>query len=102
MALDSGVEPLLHALAALRRLRGTPLDPFGWSRVRRLERALARWYEAVLERLCAALSAENRDEAAAIAALAREIRGYEAIKEARAERVRPLVERRLEAFGSRR
>jgi len=101
LALDNA-EPLLRALAALRRLRGTPLDPFGWSRVRRLERELGRWYEDVLERLCGALTAESRDEAAAIAALAGEIRGYEAIQEARAARVRPLVEARLAALRSRR
>ena len=101
LALDASFEPSLHALASLRRLRGTPFDPFGYTRARRLERELARWYEAVLDELCASLSAENRAEVIAIAALAQEIRGFESIKEARVERVRPIMQRRLEAIRAR-
>jgi indolepyruvate ferredoxin oxidoreductase len=102
LAFDRDFEPTLHALVSLRRLRGTPFDPFGYTRARRLERELARWYESLLDELCGALSAENRGEALAIAALAEEIRGFESIKQARAERVRPLVERRLAALRARR
>ncbi len=102
LALDTSFEPALHVLAALRRLRGTPLDPFGHTRARRLERDLARWYESVLDDLSSGLSAENRPEAIAIAELAQEIRGFESIKEARAQRVRPMMERRLEAIHARR
>jgi indolepyruvate ferredoxin oxidoreductase len=101
LALGPDAEPLLHALVSLRRLRGTPFDPFGWTRARRLERELARWYEGVLDALCGALSADSRAEAIAIAGLTGEIRGYEAIKEERAARVRPVVERRLEAIRAR-
>ncbi|MFI5314814.1 MAG: indolepyruvate ferredoxin oxidoreductase family protein [Myxococcota bacterium] len=102
LALGSDFEPALHALAALRRLRGTPFDPFGYTRARRLERDLARWYENVLDELCSALSAENRRDAVETASLAQEIRGFESIKEARAARVLPLVERRLQALRARR
>jgi indolepyruvate ferredoxin oxidoreductase len=101
LALDD-FEPALHFLVSLRRLRGTPLDVFGYTRARRLERELARWYEAVLDELAAALCADNRAESVAIAELAQEIRGFESIKEARAARVRPLVERRLQALRARR
>jgi indolepyruvate ferredoxin oxidoreductase len=102
LALDASFEPGLHALASLRRLRGTPFDPFGYTRARRLERGLARWYESVLYELSSGLSAENRAEAIAIAELAQEIRGFESLKETRAERVRPIIERRLEAIRIRR
>jgi indolepyruvate ferredoxin oxidoreductase len=102
LALGTDFEPALRALASLRRLRGTPFDPFGYTRARRLERELARWYETVLDELASRLSAENRAEAIAIAELAQEIRGFESIKEARAKRVRPIVERRLEAIRARR
>jgi indolepyruvate ferredoxin oxidoreductase len=101
LALGPDFEPALHALVSLRRLRGTPFDPFGWTRARRLERELARWYEALLETLCAGLSRENRGDAREIAALAGEIRGFEGVKEARASQVRPVVERRLAAFRGR-
>jgi indolepyruvate ferredoxin oxidoreductase len=101
LALDASFEPTLHALVSLRRLRGTPFDPFGYTRARRLERELARWYEAVLDELAGALSAENRGEAIAIAELAQEIRGFESLKEERAERVRRVMERRLQAIRAR-
>ncbi len=97
LALE-GFEPALHALVSLRRLRGTPFDFFGYTSARRLERELARWYESVLDELAALVSGENRGEVTAIAALAEEIRGFESIKEARVERVRPIVERRLQAL----
>ncbi|HXX49634.1 MAG TPA: indolepyruvate ferredoxin oxidoreductase family protein [Myxococcota bacterium] len=102
LALGPDFEPLLQLLASLRRLRGTPFDPFGWTRARRLERELARWYEGVLDELCTGLSAENRGEALAIAALAGEIRGFESVKESNAARVRPIAERRLTAWRERR
>ena len=88
----------LRFLVSLRRLRGTPLDPFGRTRARKLERELARWYDALLGELCAAVTAENKAEAIAIASLAGEIRGFEALKEQRAERVLPLCEARLRAL----
>jgi len=98
LALGAWIEPLFAALAGARRLRGTPFDPFGWTRVRRLERELARWYEHVIDTLAAHLRAENRTEALEIARLAEGIRGYEEIKEARAAELRPILERKLAAF----
>ena len=101
LELGSWIEPGLALLAAGKRLRGGAFDPFGWTRVRRLERELARWYESVLERLVAGLRAENRAEALEIAALFGRIRGYESIKERRAAELRPLLERKLEAWSAR-
>jgi len=101
LALGAWIEPLFAALAASRRLRGTPLDPFGWTRARRLERELARWYEGVLDVLAARLCTENRAEALEIARLAEEIRGYERIKETRAAEIRPVVDRKLAALAAR-
>jgi len=101
VALGEWAEPLFGALAAARRLRGTPLDPFGWTRVRRLERELARWYEGVLDALAGKLCVENRGEALEIARLVEGIRGYEGIKEARAAELRPVIERKLAALSER-
>ncbi len=98
LALGAWIEPVFAALAAARRLRGTALDPFGWTRARRLERELASWYEGVLDAVAAHVRAENRAEALEIVRLAEGIRGYEGIKEARAAELRPIIERKLAAL----
>ncbi len=72
-------------LARLRWLRGTPLDPFGYTAERRMERALIRQYERdmaeVLER-----AADNPDAAVALAELPLQIRGFGPVKEANERR----------------
>jgi indolepyruvate ferredoxin oxidoreductase len=61
-------------------LRGTPLDPFGYTEERRTERALVREYEESVERLLAGLTPQNHALAVQIAAIPDEIRGYGHIK----------------------
>ena len=100
LALGKPYELAFRALRGMKRLRGTPFDVFGWTRVRRLERALARWYEDVLDTIAQHLRAENRAEALEIVRLAEGIRGYEGIKEARAAELRPIIERKLAAFAA--
>ena len=68
-------------LARLKGLRGTALDPFGRSAERRTERALIGEYRACIEELLASLSAERLDQAAEIARIPEEIRGYGHVKE---------------------
>ncbi len=78
IALPGGVaRPAFRALAAMRRVRGTPLDVFGWARHRREERALADEYEALVRE---ALGARPYDEIVDLAASVQAIRGYEGIK----------------------
>ena len=72
-------------LRALRRLRGTPFDPFGRSEVRKVERALIEEYRGMVLR---ALSSADPDTAAEIAALPDLVRGYESIKLRNVERFR--------------
>jgi len=67
-------------LAALKGLRGTALDVFGYAEVRREERALIGEYRALVERALAALSPERHDTAVALAELPDMIRGYESVK----------------------
>jgi indolepyruvate ferredoxin oxidoreductase len=67
-------------LAALKGLRGTAFDIFGYAEVRREERALIGEYRALVERALSALSPERHDTAVALAELPDMIRGYEAIK----------------------
>ncbi len=80
--------PGVRALAKAKRLRGTPLDPFGRAEVRKLERALVVEYEDVVRRLVAGLQPSNIDHAIRIASLPDQIRGYEELK------VRRIVEYR--------
>ncbi len=69
-------------LAKLKGLRGGPLDLFGASEERRMERRLIADYEAGLEKMAAELNAERLPLAVQIASLPDQIRGYGHIKEA--------------------
>ena len=80
--------PAMAALAAGKRLRGTPLDPFGRAEVRRVERALVDEYTAALRVVASRLDQAGFEQAVTVAALADEVRGYEHIKLERAARVR--------------
>ncbi|MDB5446015.1 MAG: pyruvate ferredoxin/flavodoxin oxidoreductase family protein, partial [Phenylobacterium sp.] len=70
------------ALAKLKGLRGTPLDPFGHTPERRMERQLIADYEAGLDRLLAGLTAERLPLALKIAEIPQQIRGFGHIKDA--------------------
>ncbi len=72
--------PMLKRLRALRRLRGTPLDMFGYARVRRVERKLIGEYRQLIESLLPHLNEDNNELAVEIAELPDLIRGYEGIK----------------------
>ncbi len=80
--------PALALLRRSRRLRGTPLDPFGHAHVRRVERALVGEYRALVDGALEHLTPASADQVAAIAALPDVIRGYEDIKLAGVERFR--------------
>jgi indolepyruvate ferredoxin oxidoreductase len=67
-------------LARLKWLRGTAFDPFGYSAERRVERQLIDDYEEVVEELLAALSLDNHGQAAEIARIPEQIRGYGHVK----------------------
>src|SRR5579872_3110441 len=71
----------LNILKRFKRLRGTPLDIFGLSAHRRLERSLIAWYRQLIEEVMANLTPDNLPQALEIAALPDQIRGYEKIKE---------------------
>jgi indolepyruvate ferredoxin oxidoreductase len=87
LALPARVaEPTFRALRAMRRVRGTPLDVFGRTEMRRLERRLADDYERDIRRLLDELHGVDLADAASYAALPLEIRGYETVKQANVER----------------
>ncbi|WP_374470424.1 indolepyruvate ferredoxin oxidoreductase family protein [Phenylobacterium sp.] len=69
-------------MAKMKRLRGTPLDVFGYTAERRMERGLVRDYEATVERLLSRLDAAHLPTAVKIAAVPQQIRGFGHVKEA--------------------
>lgn len=85
------IEPTFRMLARLKILRGTPLDPFGYTSERRMERNLIAWYEALLTELLPLLHAGTVGSLAEIASLPMEIRGYGPVKQAAVEKVKAKV-----------
>ena len=80
IALGAWFAPVLKVLAALRFVRGTPLDIFGYAATRREERCLIAWYTDLLTSALANLRAGNLALVREIAELPDGIRGYEEIK----------------------
>jgi indolepyruvate ferredoxin oxidoreductase len=68
----------LKMLAAMKGLRGGPLDIFGRTKHRRLEHSLIAWYRGLITKVLE----NNHPRALEIASLPDQIRGYEQIKEA--------------------
>ena len=67
-------------LARLKGLRGTMLDPFGYTQERRRERRLVECYEQLVSSLVEGLDATNHGIAIEIAALPERIRGFGHVK----------------------
>jgi len=85
-------------LARLRWLRGTPLDPFGRSAERKMERALIRQYEADMDEVLAAVTPETMDIAVALAELPLKIRGFGPVKAENYAKAAKRREKLLEKF----
>ncbi|MEO7493697.1 MAG: indolepyruvate ferredoxin oxidoreductase family protein, partial [Massilia sp.] len=68
-------------LARLKGLRGGPLDIFGYTAERRLERALIGEYRETIAGLLPRLTADTLSQAVAIASIPEGIRGYGHVKE---------------------
>jgi len=72
----------MRVLARFKGLRGTKLDPFGYTSERRAERALIDQYEQTMKMVTEKLRPDNLTQAAALASVAEGIRGYGHVKEA--------------------
>ena len=68
-------------LAKFKVLRGTPLDPFGYTAERRSERKLIRDYEDLLSELMQNLTPVNHHLAVGLAAIPEKIRGFGPVKQ---------------------
>ena len=80
IAFGPWMRPVLKALAKGKVLRGTPLDPFGRTRMRRLERQLRDEYREMVLRLARELTPDTYATAVAAAEAADLVRGYEDVK----------------------
>jgi indolepyruvate ferredoxin oxidoreductase len=85
-------------LAKLKFLRGTPLDLFGRSEERKIERALITEYETLVEELMAGLNRDTHALAVEIARIPEEIRGFGHVKLANLAAARVNQEKLLQAF----
>ena len=88
IAFGPWMRPVLRTLARGKVLRTTPLDPFGRTAVRRVERALRDEYRATVRGLAASLTAESLPTAVEVARTPDLVRGYEDVKLAAVERYR--------------
>ena len=100
LKLGRWARPLFVALRSARRLRGTPLDLFGYAAVRRCERQLRGEYRAAIGKLMSTLDEVNRADAVAIADLVDQVRGYEHLKMRRVTSYREELDRRVEEFAA--
>jgi indolepyruvate ferredoxin oxidoreductase len=85
-------------LARLKGLRGTPLDVFGRSEERKMERALIDEYRVSLEEVLAGLTAQNHSLAVEIARIPELIKGYGHVKERHLQTARPQWAALMQAF----
>ena len=94
----SWVMILFKLLASLKGLRGTPLDIFGFSAERRLERRLLSEYETMLDEIASNLNPDNHADAVVLATLPLSIRGFGVVKEKAAAKAEAEKQRLLENF----
>jgi indolepyruvate ferredoxin oxidoreductase len=81
MSFGPWILQAFRMLASLRFLRGTPLDPFGWTAERRTERALIADYRRMLDEILAGLRPNNHNLAVALATVPEKIRGFGHVKD---------------------
>jgi indolepyruvate ferredoxin oxidoreductase len=91
LRLGSWFVPVFRLLASARVLRGTALDPFAHSEIRRIERGLPGEYLAAVFEALEHLTPDTVDTVVAVAGAPELVRGYEQIKLAGVERFRARV-----------
>ncbi|EAQ13549.1 indolepyruvate ferredoxin oxidoreductase [Maritimibacter alkaliphilus HTCC2654] len=97
-AFGEGFVNALGLLPRFKVLRGTPLDPFGRSEERRMERALIAEYERDMDMVLNGYEGGEKAAAQALARLPLDIRGFGPVKESNAEKAAKRREELLAAF----
>lgn len=90
------LEKPMRVLARLKSLRGTPLDIFGYTAERKMERALIKQYEADMREVLPKLDDNTREAIVALANLPLQIRGFGPVKQ---ENEAKAAKRREELLG---
>ena len=90
----------LRIMAAMKGLRGTPLDIFGYAAVRREERGLIAWYQQLVRECLDHVTPDNLSLAQEIVALPGLIRGYENIKLAGIRKVKALTAEKMAGLAN--
>jgi indolepyruvate ferredoxin oxidoreductase len=80
MSFGGWMMPAYRALARFKFLRGSALDPFGYTVERRIERKLVADYEAMVDKISTALSPANHHLAIGLASIPEKIRGFGHVK----------------------
>ncbi len=94
----SWLSTALTGLAKCRRVRGTPLDIFGYTSERRMERQLIEWYESLLQRCASHALDKHGPEWENILNAPVGIRGYGSVKEDSVNAVKTEVKNALTAL----
>ncbi|MDE1153892.1 MAG: indolepyruvate ferredoxin oxidoreductase family protein [Micavibrio sp.] len=81
MEFGQWILPLFRVMAKMKPLRGTPLDIFGYTAERKMERQLITDYKNTIKDLLQKLDNRNYSFACDIAAIPEHIRGYGHVKE---------------------
>jgi len=91
-AFGPWVRVAMQGLARMKGLRGTVLDPFGYTEERKMERAMISRYKSTIAEILPALTAENLPAAVEIANLPDGIRGFGHVKARHLDAVLPRLE----------
>jgi indolepyruvate ferredoxin oxidoreductase len=96
ITLGSWAQTAFQGLRRLKVLRFTPLDIFGFTAERRLERRLARDFQRTLGKVAAGLTRENYAQALELVSLPMQLRGFGHVKAAHI----PAYQARLAELGA--
>ena len=98
MQYGAWMEYAFKWLAKFKGLRGTTLDPFGYTGERKMERGLIRDYESLIVEMLANLSQKNHRTAVELALLPERIRGFGHVKDRNVVAVAAERDRLLQQF----
>jgi indolepyruvate ferredoxin oxidoreductase len=99
MSLGAWSRPAFTSLHRMRKLRGTPLDPFGRATVRRVERALVKEYVVAVRHALDALTPGTLPSVVELVTLPDMVRGYEQVKLDNVDRYRARLAELLTRLG---
>jgi len=92
--------PIMRLLAKGKRLRGTPLDPFGYTAERKMERSLIKGYNALIDQILPDITADNLEITEQLFDIPNNIRGYGPVKETAVANAQEMRKELLAAFAN--